>query len=226
MDFEISCEKLGNLAEVKLNKPSKRFIAQLLGLSYEPLAFCLTALESHVKIALHLTSCLSRILKDYKKHLISLLTYMEPGLAGADRLASDNNFRLGAEFSAVMKLGGNSLSERIRLLRANYPRAGWDVNLLDLNTQVQDSNIFSSEMKSCFQVATDMILKHLNEFLNSAKRYKYLKYPLRYSGDCRCAVSMENVEKYIIALADGAPTKEPKFSASRGSLTAHLGELI
>ena len=148
---------------------------------------------------------------------------MEPGLAGADRLASDDNFRLGAEFSAVMKLGGNSLSERIRLLRANYPRAGWDVNLLDLNTQVQDSNIFSSEMKGCFQVATDMILKHLNEFLNSAKRYKYLKYPLRYSGDCRCAVSMENVEKYIITLADGAPSKEPKFSASRGSLTAHLG---
>ena len=56
LDFEISCEKLGNLAELKLNKPSKRLIAQLLGLSYEPLAFCLTALKSHVKIALHLTS--------------------------------------------------------------------------------------------------------------------------------------------------------------------------
>ena len=223
LDFEISCERLGNLAEVKLDKPSKRLIAQLLGLSYEPSAFCLIALKSHVKIALHLTSCLSRILKDYKKHLISLLTYMEPGLAGSDRLASDNNFTLGAEFTAIMKLGGNSLAERVRLLRANYPRAGWDVNLLDLNTQVQESNLFPSEMKRCFHVATDMILEHLNEFLSSAKRYKYLRYPLRYSGDCKCAVSMENIEKYIIALADGSPSKEPKFSASKSSLTAHSG---
>ena len=97
------------------------------------------------------------------------------------------------------------------------------MNLLDFNTHVQESKIFSCEMKECFHVATDMILKHLNEFLNSAKRYKYLKYPLRYSGNCKCAISMENVEKYIIALADGAPSKEPKFSASKSSLIAHSG---
>ena len=116
LNFEITYDKLGGLAQLKLDKPSKRLIAQLLGLTYEPLPFCLSGLKSHVKVALYLISSLDKILRDYKKHLIYLITYMEPGLAGGDRLALGNDFILGPEFTAVMELGETTLAERVRLL--------------------------------------------------------------------------------------------------------------
>ena len=64
-------------------------------------------------------------------------------------------------------------------------------------------------------------MKHLTEFLDSAKRYRYLKFPLRYSGESKCAISTANIEKYILVQNDAAPTKEPEFSAHKGRLVAH-----
>ena len=66
-----------------------------------------------------------------------------------------------------------------------------------------------------------MIIEYLTEFLESAKRYKGLSFPLRRSEDCNGPRYTANIEKYILALADAAPTKEPKFSAHRGRLVAH-----
>ena len=76
----MSYGKLGNLSQVKVDKPTKRFIAQLLGLCYEPMPYVLVALKSYVKVALHLTSKIATILKENKKYLISLIMYMQPGL--------------------------------------------------------------------------------------------------------------------------------------------------
>ena len=104
-------------------------------------------------------------------------------MAGTAKLGLDDGFILGPEFTEVMRLGGGSPSERIRLFRVAFPKMGWDVNLLVLNAQVQDSAIISCEIKECFTIAINMIMKHLTEFLESAKRYKYLRFPLRYSGD-------------------------------------------
>ena len=66
LDFRVSYRKIGNLAQSKLNKPTKRQIAQLLGLSYEPLPYALVSLKTHMKVALNLTSKLGNDLKAYK----------------------------------------------------------------------------------------------------------------------------------------------------------------
>ena len=221
MNCDVTYEKLGNLAQVSLNKPTKRFIAQLLGLCYEPIPYCLVALKSHVKIALHLTSKLANLLNDYKKYLLSLIMYLQPGVGENAKSGFDENFILGPEFSEVMRLGGNTSAEKIRLFRVAYPKMGWDIDLLVLNAQIRNSGIISSEITEYFATAIDMIMKHLTEFLELAKRYKYIKFPLRYAGGCSCPVSTANIDNYILALADAAPSKEPVFSAHKGRLIPH-----
>ena len=66
-----------------------------------------------------------------------------------------------------------------------------------------------------------MILKHLTEFTELAEKYQYLKFPLRYIGKCNCSVITDNIEKYILALGDAAPSTEPVFSSQKGRLVSH-----
>ena len=120
-----------------------------------------------------------------------------------------------------MRLVGNTVSERIRLFRVAYPKMGWDIDLLVLNGQIRNYGIISSEIKEYFATAVNMIMKHFREFLELAKRYKYLKFPLRYVRECNCPVSTANIDKYIIDLGDAAPSKEPVFSAHKGRLITH-----
>ena len=49
-----------------------------------------------------------------------------------------------------MRLGGNTPAERIRLFRVAFPKMGWDVNLLALNAQVQDSANFLVKSKNVY----------------------------------------------------------------------------
>ena len=191
LSFEVSYSKLSNLSQVKIDKPTERFIAQLLGLCYEPMPYILVALKSQVKVALHLTSKIANILKEYKKFLISLIIYVQPGAGQSlKQYDASEEFILGPEFLEVMKLGGTTPDEKIRLFRTTYPIFGWDVNLVDLDTQVQGSRLISPEVKLYIATTVNMVLKHLTEFKSLAKKYQYLKFPLRYIGGCNCSVGM------------------------------------
>ena len=82
------------------------------------------ALKSQVKIALHLTSKVATVLKEYKKYLISLIMYVQPGVRKDSRRGPDEKFLLGPEFSEVMGLGGTTPADKIRLFRIAYPKFG------------------------------------------------------------------------------------------------------
>ena len=79
------------------------------------------------------------------------------------KLGLDERFILRSEFSEVMKLGGMIPADIIRLFRMAYSKFRWDADLVELNTQIQNSGIISSEIKEYFTTATAMIMSHLSE---------------------------------------------------------------
>ena len=100
LNFRVSYKMRGNLAQIRLDKPTKRQIAQPLGMSYEPLPYALVSLEPHMKVALNLTSKLGKTLKAYKRYLISLMSLVHNG--------ANNNVskpELGEEFTKALELG-------------------------------------------------------------------------------------------------------------------------
>ena len=91
-----------------MDEPNKHQMAQLFGMSNEPLSYALVNLKTHMKVALTLTSKLGNALNAYNRFLISLIS-----LDGA----SDNVSKpeLGEVLTKALELGGCDLAEKKRL---------------------------------------------------------------------------------------------------------------
>ena len=118
---------------------------------------------------------------------------------------------LGEEFTKALELGGYNLTEKVKLLRKQLPQMSWDQDILVLGQEVANSGLITPELKQYVKEAVRLILAHMIEFSELAKKCQFIKFPLKYLINCSCSALDNNMEKYILAFSDAALSSEPKM---------------
>ena len=123
-----------------------------------------------------------------------------------------NRPQLAEEFTKALELGGQNLTERVRLVRKHLPQMGWDQDILELGQQIEKSGLITPELKLYVKEAVRLILAHMMEFSELAKKSQFIKFPLKYLINCNCSALDKDLEKYILAFSDAALSSEPKMN--------------
>ena len=62
----------------------------------------------------------------------------------------------------------------------------WDQDILVLGQEVEKSGLITPELKQYVKEAVRLIVAHMIEFSELAKKCQFIKFPLKYLINCSC----------------------------------------
>ena len=88
----------------------------------------------------------------------------------------------------------------------------WDQDILVLGQEVEKSGLITPKLKQYVKEVVRLIVAHMLEFSELAKKCQFIKSPLKYLINCSCSALNNDMKKYILAFSDAALSSEPKMS--------------